>query len=407
MKILSNPSDIEKNICDCIEKYENISISVAWASSNSEAYKLLIQDKNIKKIKFSTVGLHFYQTHPDFINNFLDDDRVKFCKQSEGIFHPKIYLFWNNQNDWVSIIGSANFTLSALTKNTEIMIMFSQLDVNDFQEVKNIIIDNYEKAEIFKKEDFQGYQNIWNQKNKQKQNLDDFKFSQKPLYKSSILSLNWEEYYSLLLKKGNSLDERLKLLKRAQEYFNQNTFLNMTEEQRKNIVGANFSKDGINDWRLFGRMPIPRFIARLNSKDSQLEYISNSIDMIPNLGKITKTDYENFLYYFKASDNNFIDSVEVYKKECWGYGISPISRLLSMKRPDEFFCLTNANQSKLLEHFGINKQINTKDYERYWNEIIEAVRESPWYNSDKPTNPKELSFWNARVAMMDSLFYNN
>ena len=229
---------------------------------------------------------------------------------------------------------------------------------------------------------------------------------QKPLYKSSILALSWEKYYSLLVKKGKDLDDRLNLLLKAQEYFNQNTFEHMTEEQRKNIAGANEKKDGINDWRLFGRMPIPRFIARLNSMDSQLKYISNSIDMIPSLGKITKKDYENFLYYFKASDNDFIDLDKVYETAGWGYGISPISRLLSIKRPDEFFCLTSANQPKLLKSFGINKQIKTKDYERYWEEIIESVRQSPWYNSDKPTNKKELLFWNARVAMMDALFYN-
>lgn len=408
MKILSNSLDIEKNICDCIEKYENISMSIAWASANSKAFKLLIKDKNIKKIKFSTVGLHFYQTHPDFINKFLNDERVKFYKQNEGIFHPKIYLFWNDDKDWICLIGSANFTLSALTKNSEIMTMFTSTEGNNFRDIRNIICSYYKKAEVFKKEDFQGYQNVWNQKNKQKQNLDDFKSSviQKPLYKSSILSLSWEEYYSLLLEKGNHLDDRLNLLVKAQEYFNQNTFENMTEEQRKNIAGANEKKDGINDWRLFGRMPIPRFIARLNSIDSQLKYISNSIDMIPSLGKITKKDYENFLYYFKASDNDFIDLDKVYKKAGWGYGISPISRILSIKRPDDFFCLTSANQPKLLKNFGINKQIKTKDYERYWEEIIESVRESPWYNSDKPTNKKELLFWNTKVAMMDALFYN-
>ena len=46
MKILANSLDIEKNICDCIEKYKNISISIAWASAHSKAFKLLIQDKN-------------------------------------------------------------------------------------------------------------------------------------------------------------------------------------------------------------------------------------------------------------------------------------------------------------------------------------------------------------------------
>jgi HKD family nuclease len=409
MQIISSVDIIERNLCNCIKKYENISMSVAWASASSKAFKVLVSDENKKKIQSSTVGLHFYQTHPNFIKEFLDDENVKFYKQQEGIFHPKIYLFWNNKKDWTCLIGSANFTQSALTKNTEVMTMFDIKDKVEFQSVKNIVDEYYQKAEVFKKEDFQGYQNIWNQKNKQKQNLDDFapNIIQKPLYKSQILSLSWDEYYSLLLEKDN-LDERLKLLVKAREYFSQNTFEKMTEEQRKNIVGANEKRDGINDWRLFGRMPIPVFLGRLASNDSQLQYISDSLEVVSLNREVSLKNYNEFLYYFKAADKSFNKNIDnKYEKAGWGYGVSPITRLLSMKRPDEFFCLTGANESSLMKNFGIKKEIiKVKNYERYWNEIIEPVRQSPWYNSDKPIDSKELQAWNGRVALMDTLFYN-
>lgn len=410
MQILSTANEIEKNICDFSNKYKNISMSVAWASASSEAFRVLIQDENKKKIKFSTVGLHFYQTHPDFIKEFLDDEKVRFYKQNEGVFHPKIYLFWNDENDWICLIGSANFTQSALTKNSEVMSMFDIHDKVEFQNIKNIIDRYYQEAEVFKNEDFKGYHNIWNQKSRQKQNLDDFnpKVIQKPLYKSPILSLSWDEYYSLLLKKGNHLDERLKLLAKSCEYFNQNTFENMTEEQRKNIAGANKKRDGIKDWKLFGTMPIPAFLGRLATNDSQLQYISDSLELVPLDGKVSLKNYNEFLHYFKAADKSFKDIDNKYKKAGWGYGVSPMTRLLAIKRPDEFFCLTGANQLSLMANFGIKKEIiKTKSYERYWNEIIEPVRQSPWYNSDKPTDAKKLQVYNGRVALMDALFYNN
>ncbi|MBW6488344.1 phospholipase D-like domain-containing protein [Sulfurimonas sp.] len=406
MQILSSAKEIARNICDCITKFENISMSVAWASASSEAFKLLIDNK--KKIKFSTVGLHFYQTHPDFIKEFLDDERVRFYKQENGIFHPKIYLFWNDDNDWICLSGSANFTQSALSKNSEVMTMFNSKDGNNFTEIKNIIDNYYKKAEIFKKEDLQGYQNVWNQKNIQKQNLDDFSPNviQNPLYKSPILSLSWDEYYSLLLEKGNHLDERLRLLTKVREYFNQNSFEKMTEIQRKNIAGANKISDGIKDWRLFGRMPIPAFLGRLAPNDPQLQYISDSLKLMPLDGEVSFKNYNEFLYYFKMADKFFKDIDNKFEKAGWGYGVSPITRLLSMKRPDEFFCLTGANQPNLMKNFGIKRDIiKAKSYERYWDEIIEPVRQSPWYNSDKPTNKEELKAWNGRVALMDALFY--
>ncbi|MFA7501054.1 MAG: phospholipase D family protein [Sulfurimonas sp.] len=111
MKILSSANEIEKNICAFIEKFDNISMSVAWASANSKAFKVLIEEKNKKKIQSSTVGLHFYQTDSKFIEKFLDDERLQFYTKNkdEGVFHPKIYLFWNNEKDWVCLTGSANF----------------------------------------------------------------------------------------------------------------------------------------------------------------------------------------------------------------------------------------------------------------------------------------------------------
>lgn len=407
MKILSYAREIEENLCELINKFKNISMSVAWASASSKAYKVLIREENKKKIQTSTVGLHFYQTHPDFIKAFLDDDKLKFYKKSDGVFHPKIYLFWNDERDWVCFTGSANFTQSALTKNDEIVTIFDSNDGVNFKEIKAIMESYYKNAETFKQEDLQGYKNIWDIKNKQKRNLDDFEpnILPKPLYKSSILSLSWDEYYSLL-KKDQYFQDRLNLLAKANEYFSKNTFSEMSEEKRKSLSGANENRDGIKDWRLFGRMPIPRFIGRLATGDSELINISDSLDKIPNDEKITQKMYVDFLYYFKTSDQDFNDVDNKYKKAGWGYGVSPISRMLSMKRPNEFFCLTKANQTGLMKSFGIKTEIlKEKSYERYWDEIIEPVRQSPWYNSEKPTDSTELQAWNGRVALMDALFY--
>ena len=76
MEILTDAHKIEEKLIECINKYENISMSVAWASSRSNAFKELVKNKN--KIQTSTVGLHFYQTDPEFIEVFLNDRKLEF-----------------------------------------------------------------------------------------------------------------------------------------------------------------------------------------------------------------------------------------------------------------------------------------------------------------------------------------
>lgn len=49
----------------------------------------------------------------------LDQDGLK------GVFHPKLYLFSNNKSNWKAIIGSANFTAGAFTRNVEHAILNS------------------------------------------------------------------------------------------------------------------------------------------------------------------------------------------------------------------------------------------------------------------------------------------
>ena len=84
--------------------------------------------------------------------------------------------------------------------------------------------------------------------------------------------------------------------------------------------------------------------------------------------------------------------------------IATASRLLAMKRPDVFVCFDNENKSKLCKDFGITQSNMT--YERYWDEIIERIFDSEWWNSPKPDeNEKNIGIWRGRAAFLDSLYY--
>ncbi len=376
MEILTDAHKIEEKLIECINKYENISMSVAWASSRSNAFKELVKNKN--KIQTSTVGLHFYQTDPEFIEVFLNDRKLQFYKKNEGIFHPKIYLFWNNEIDWICLSGSANFTKSALSINDEIMILFNSNDNISFKDIKKIIDNYYNKSILMTKKMLENY--IIESKNNKKDSKDNFKINK------LIKDMNWDEYYSLIKEKGKYLEDRIKLLEKANQYFKNNTFALMTELQRKNIAGVKLSGDGIKDWHLFGAMNRTSL-----SKNEILIDILEKIYLYFNNKEITR---DIFIKFVKDINHK-------------GIGISSITRLLAIKYPDKFFCLTSNNELMLLEYFNIKNSIRNeskkeKKYERYWDEIIEPISK---FNSNK-MNEHELKIWKTRAAMMDSLFYS-
>lgn len=383
MEIINDAIKIEKKLCELIEKFENISLAVAWASASSKAFKVLIRNKN--KIQSSTVGLHFYQTAPDFINEFLDDDNMKFYAKNlnEGVFHPKIYLFWNNENDWICLNGSANFTQSALTKNSEIMTVFMQDDGIEFKEIKNIFDDYYKKSKVMTQGDLDEY--IMKSEKSKKETEDDFQYNNEI---KSILNMTWDEYYKYMLENAQGLDERLDLLDKAEQIFTQ-PLEQISDSCLLHIAGVkNRDEDDIY-WEYFGTM------RRTGLSDPKIiRQIFNEMDKYFNYPQIKKDEFIKFA--------NRVDKIE-------RISLTSMSRLLAMRYPDKFYCITSANEPELLKKFKISKSIredsSQKKYERYWNEIIEPIQNSSWYDSKPTQEEQELKVWKARVILLDALFY--
>ena len=399
MELLTTPSEIQNKLCLLMNNYENVSFATAWASANSKAFNILKKNKN--KIHKIVVGIHFYQTNPNFIKEFIDNEKVKFITNPTGIFHPKIYLFSNNEDNWQCLIGSANFTKSAMEKNTEIMTCIHSTDIGSkeiYNKLINTIKSYHQRATVFTNDDLISYQKIWNKKLKSRDDLQD-KFSQdndiKPIYKSNVITLDWDDFFNKVKNdKNNSFDVRLQLLNKAKEYFLNKKFKEISEEKRLKIAGiSKWDEDDIN-WHYFGYMGNARIFANGIKIDERIDSLSNALEYIPLSGTVSRENYYDFI-------NIFTD-----KNRGWGYGVATVSRILAMKRPDVFFCLTKANGELLYKDFGIKKEIKTHEYERYWDEIIERIHKSNWFDSKKPNDTIEEKLWNNRVAMLDSIFYD-
>ena len=383
-----------------IEKYKKYYILTAWASGEHLAFENLVKNKN--KIQQMVVGIQFYQTNPNFIEKFINSTKVKFMLEpQEGIYHPKVYLFENNENDWQCLIGSANFTKSALSVNDEIMINFNQND-NESKEIyfqlKKEINRYWEKAKIVDENYFDRYINLF-QKSKKVLNKLENKYtekrSKKSILQSKILTMNWDEYFSAIKQDNfHSFDERLKLLETARTNFEEyKSFKDMDYEMRKQIAGIKRyiptkSKEKF-DWAWFGSMAgAGYFKQKIHENNIN---ISNALDCIPLYGDVSSLNYYDYIENFKKAFNL-----------TGGDGIATATRLLAIKRPDYFICLDNQNKRNLCIDFGIKQSIS---YEEYWTEVIERIQDSLWWQANQPTNEKELQAWRGRVAMLDVIFY--
>ena len=397
MKIITTPNKLEKEFLKSLENYSNYYWTTAWASSKSEPFKKLIENND--KIGKIVVGIHFYQTHPEFIETFLDNKNVRFIKQPRGTFHPKLFLFFNNSQDWKIILGSANFTKSAFTENTEISTVITPKDLNSNEVLEttfSFIEKTWNDAKYFDRKELEDYKTVWkNQKPKRDSLSGNYgntkKTNNKPIHQASIVNMKWNDFVENVKNaEYHSLNARIGVLDVCRELFNKsNSYSDLTKDERKFIAGVPNKlnvKEGI-EWAYFGSM---RGNGKFNKQigENNIE-ISNALDEIPLFGQITKNHFNKFIVHFK----------NVFP----GKNLITASRLLAMKRPDVFVCLSSKNKTSISQNFGIIK--SRLDYESYWEDIIMRIYDSEWWLNPNPKDNIEKKISQGRSAFLDALYY--
>lgn len=398
MKLIIESKNLEKEFLRLQKSYKKYYWLTAWAGPSSLAFKKLVKNEN--KIEKIIVGIHFYQTHPDFIETFLKNESIRYIMQPQGTYHPKLFLFYNSNNDWEAIIGSANFTQAAFKVNTEISTLISSDDKNS----KKILFDIFKtlnliwkKSELFDENKLINYKKAWKNNrpkinslsgNYGNQNINQ---KSKPIYLVPVANMDWSQFMIKVRNdKFHNLTSRLKVLNITKSLFKKATsFKELNPDERKFIAGIP-NKLVVDDdvyWGYFGSMQGNGiFKNKISVNDVN---ISNALDEIPLSGQITKVHYLSFL--------------EFYKKVFIGNYLATATRLLAMKRPDIFVCLDSKNKSALCKDFGIVQ--SGLDYERYWSDIIERIYDSQWWLNSKPNGLIEKNVSENRAAFLDSIYY--
>ena len=212
----------------------------------------------------------------------------------------------------------------------------------------------------------------------------------KSILSTNILTYSWDKYFKIIQQdKNQSFKDRLDLLDYVKEFFQNNAnFLSIDSEFRKLISGLpNNARIGKNlDYSWFGSTKSDRkFYEKINTGNPK---IAQAIDLIPLIGEVSKHD--------------FLEYNRIFQQAGYKNPIGVATRLLTMKRPDLFFCFNGANKEKICAELGLPKNLNA---ERYWDEILLRIYDTAWFNSSRPQDKIEQKAWDGRVALIDCIYY--
>lgn len=395
MKLITSPVRLEAEFTRLIRKYDAFLWVTAWAGVASKPFQELLASQS--KIRQVVVGLHFYRTHPDFIQAFVSHKYVRFIKQPQGTFHPKLYLFRDNDGRWELLVGSGNFTNAAFTMNTEASVLISDADDNAAAILKSALATinaGWNDAGVFTQSELDGYRKTWKTQRPKVQSLSGqyggTQASPKPFYTVPVGTMTRAEFIDRVRHDPHhSMAGRLRVVEKARGWFQKYEHFNeMTEDERKFIAGLpNAIKTPQLDSGWFGSMKgNGSFFARIAANDAN---ISRALDQIPLNGQLTKMHFEAFIREYRKTSSDRL--------------VATATRLLAMKRPDRFVCFDSRNRAALCKEFAIPQ--TGMSYERYWDEIVERIADSEWYLNPAATSRDEERVGEARAAFLDSLYY--
>ena len=391
MLFISNNSTLSKTFEGLCNKYDHIEIAVAWAGNPNGSPVAKALKKHESKITKMVVGLHFYQTSPLFIRQYKDNERVRFMvEDTAGVYHPKVYLFFNDSKDWSAIIGSSNFTFGGFSNNAEANVLVESVDTDKtfFTKIDSFITGAWKKAKQMTTVELNEYEKCHQYQKPNLNSLSKVRTVKHGFDTTEMDLMTWDSYVSKI-QHTEGFEYRLSLLDIAHEIFaSHKSFNEIDDLTKKCLAGFQTYMPGVSneiDWKWFGSMMgAGEYKRAINRTD----IIAKAIDRIPLTGDVSKQQFDAYCKAFAGWDNP----------------LACVTRLLCIKRPDWFICVDSKNKTNLCKAFGISKSSLTVS--TYWEKIVMRVREATWFNDEGSSHsPMVKKIKKYQVAMLDALYY--
>ena len=197
--------------------------------------------------------------------------------------------------------------------------------------------------------------------------------------------------------KTQCLDERLKLVSYIAR-IRETPLAEMIEEDRLAFAGKHTSK---HDTGIYP-FDVEWFATTKGAKDfhlllqSQPEKFDLALSHIPLSGEVTSAHYQAFVNAYQ----------DIFNSQGQGESapLMPATRLLAMRRPDQFVALTNANADIICRGLGLAK-LAKNDFDAYWHEVITSIRSFAWWHQEMPSDEHELLLWQSRALLIELFLY--
>jgi len=213
----------------------------------------------------------------------------------------------------------------------------------------------------------------------------------------------WPIVSHFIFKNANTqaLAERLALLDYLQSIKEQPLAL-MSEEDRLAFAGKHTREHSMSIYKF----DVEWFSSTKSAKTFHLllknhaQAFDLAIDCIPATGDVSFKDYQKFITAY----------LNIFSKHGDGEKATliPATRLLAMRRPDQFIALTTAKIDIICQGFDIVK-LNNHDFTGYWHDLIGTLRTMPWWHQPKPEentdSESELTLWRYRAILVDLFLF--
>ncbi|TMP10775.1 hypothetical protein CWC11_02385 [Pseudoalteromonas sp. S3178] len=119
----------------------------------------------------------------------------------------------------------------------------------------------------------------------------------------------------------------------------------------------------------------------------------DALSHIPLEGDVEQHDYQQFVVGYLSAFNATDEKPT----------LAPATRLLAMRRPDVFTPISNSRLDALCGALGITK-LNNRDFERYWQDIVQSIHAMSWFKMASGSNELETQLV-AIKALLPCFFY--
>lgn len=382
----------------CCQEYNALKIAVAWCGSPNQIlpYKFL---ENFSGTLKAIVGIAFNHTHPDAIEWFLGIGAdIRVFKDDAELFHPKIYLF-RDQQRYALFIGSSNLTYGGFYANYETNCLIEGIEspkrANDLALLEETLAKWHSQAFSFKptKRWLNGYRKRYKAAahKQRKQGLRTPPISEEEISTASWLQhADWDIYYKKVLeglkqreRNGQGYHDVLDAAAQklpipwATEYFE--------DIEKRRIMG------GITQYGWLGHVGASGQFRSLlaNGTSKQKTSIVEAINAIAQLD----------LPIPWSQLKSYLDSLIAL-----GPTMKVWSRLLCIVRPDRYCTVAAISVRQNLSKTLSVPQSRFDGSEGYIK-LIRLVHSSPWFNSKKPKIKTQAAIWERRAAFLDAIFY--